>query len=131
MMRNSSYQEIVIEYGNDLDSYKKEREKSLSIYKYSIIFEGEFTELENIEKWVKKNTDIEVLESIYYDKTDYNYCFVEYFFSLEEQAIKIQDVIPRIFSTYPNAYPSPSICKTNGNGEFIEYNSKMLDAIIL
>jgi hypothetical protein len=130
-MRNSSYQEILIEYGNGLDSYRNEREHLLSKYKYSIILEGEFTELENLEKWVKKHLDIETLESIYYDKTDYNYCFVEYFFSTESQALKIQDLIPKFFSTYPNTYHSPSICRTNGNGKFIEYNSNILDVIIL
>lgn len=130
-MRNSSYQEILIEYGSDLNSYKNEREQLLSKNKYSIILEGEFTELENLEKWIKKNIDIETLESIYYDKTDYNYCFVEYFFSKENHALKTQDVIPRIFSTYPNVYPSSSVCKTNGLGEFIEYNSKMENVIIL
>ena len=130
-MRNSSYKDILIKYGNGLDSYKNEREQLLSKYKYSIIVEGEFTELENLEKWVEKNIDTESLEPIYYDKTDYNYCFVEYFFSTESNELKIQNVIPRIFSTYPNAYPSPSICRTNGSGEFIEYNSEMLDAIIL
>jgi len=130
-MRNSSYQEILIEYGNELNSYRNEREYLLSKYKHSIILEGEFTELENLEKWIEKNIDIETLESIYYAKTNYNYCFVEYFFSIESQALEIQDVIPRIFSTYPKAYPLPSICRTNGNGKFIDYNSNMLDVIIL
>lgn len=130
-MRNSSYQEILIKYGNELDFYRKEREYLLSKYKHSIILEGEFTELENLEKWVEKNLGIEKLESIYYDKTDYNYCFVEYFFSVENQALEIQNVIPKIFSTYPNTYPSQSISRTNGNGELIEYNCNMIDVIVL
>ena len=130
-MRNSSYKEMLTEYGNDFDSYKNEREQLLSKYKYSIILEGEFTELENLEKWIAENIDNETLKSIYYDKTDYNYCFVEYFFPKESYALKIQNVIPKIFSTYPNTYPSPSIFRTNGSREFIEYNSKMENVIIL
>ncbi|MBF4466104.1 hypothetical protein [Flavobacterium sp. LC2016-12] len=130
-MRNSSYQEILIKYGNELDSYRNEREYLLSKYKHSIILEGEFTELENLEKWAKKNLNIETLESIYFNKTDYNYCFAEYFFSTESEALKMQDVIPKIFSTYANVYSSPRIFRTNGNGESIEYKSNMLNVIIL
>ncbi len=130
-MRNSSYQEILIKYGNELDSYRNERAYLLAKYKHSIILEGEFTELENLEKWGKKNLNIERLESIYFNKTDYNYCFVEYFFSTESEALKMQDVIPKIFSTYANVYSAPRICRTNGNGESIEYKSNMLNVIIL
>lgn len=130
-MRNSSYQEIVLEYGNNLDSYKNQREQLLSKHKYSIILEGESTELENLEKWISKILDTKTYESIYYDKTDYNYFFVEYFFSNENNALKTQDAIPRIFSTYHNANPLPNVCKTNGKGEFIEHNPKMENVIIL
>lgn len=130
-MRNSSYQEILIKYGNELDSYRNERAYLLAKYKHSIILEGEFTELENLEKWGKNNLNIERLESIYFNKTDYNYCFVEYFFSTESEALKMQDVIPKIFSTYANVYSAPRICRTNGNGESIEYKSNMLNVIIL
>lgn len=130
-MRNSSCQEILMKYGNELDSYRNERAYLLSKYKHSIILEGEFTELENLEKWGKKNLNIERLESIYFNKTDYNYCFVEYFFSTESEALKMQDVIPKIFSTYANVHSAPRIFRTNGNGESIEYKSNMLNVIIL
>ena len=130
-MKNSTYREMLIEYGNDLDSYKNERELLLSKYNYSIILEGEFTELENLENWIKENIDLKIIESIYYDKIDYNYCFVEYFFSLENYALLVQDVIPRIFSTYQNAHPLPVILRTNGSGEFIEYKDSMQNVIIL
>ncbi|MGX7666654.1 hypothetical protein [Flavobacterium pedocola] len=122
---------MLIEYGDNLNSYEEERNQLLSQYKYSIILEGEFTELENLEKWIKKNIGIEVLESIYYDKIDYDYCFVEYFFSIEKHALETQNVIPKIFSTYANSYPSASICRTNGNKEFINYNANMSNIIIL
>ena len=61
-MKNSTYQEMLIEYENDLDSYKYEREVLFSKYKYSIILEGEFTELENLESWIKENIDINYCE---------------------------------------------------------------------
>ena len=129
-MRKSSYEEMTIEYNNDLDSYKVERNQLLSQFKYSVILEGESMELQNLEKWIIENTDLENLTFIYYDKTDYNYFFVEYFFTVEEQAKKIEKVIPKIFTTYPKAFPSQSIIRTNGNKEFIDYSSEMLDAII-
>ena len=120
-----------MEYGNDLDSYKNERELLLSKYNYSIILEGEFTELENLESWIYENIDINEIESIYYDKIDYNYCFVEYFFSSEINALKTQDVIPMIFSTYHNAHSLPITLRTNGIGEFIEYKDSMQNVIVL
>ena len=130
-MKNSNHQEMLMEYGNDLDSYKNERELLLSKYKYSIILGGEFIELENLESWIKENIDINEIESIYYDKIDYNYCFVEYFFSSEINALKTQDVIPIIFSTYHNAHHFPIILRTNGSGEFIEFKGSMQNIIIL
>lgn len=130
-MKNSTYQEMLIEYDNNLDSYKNEREVLFSKYKYSIILEGEFTELENLESWIKENIDINQIESIYYDKIDYNYCFVEYFFSSEINALKTQNVIPMIFSTYHNAHPLPITLRTNGSGEFIEYKDSMQNVIVL
>lgn len=130
-MKNSTYREMLIEYGNDLDSYKDERELLLSKYNYSIILEGEFTELENLETWIKENIDTNEIESIYYDKIDYNYCFVEYFFSLENHALLTQDVVPRIFSTYQNIQNSPNIFKTYGVGKFIEYDNSIQNVIVL
>ena len=79
----------------------------------------------------KENIDINEIESIYYDKIDYNYCFVEYFFSSEINALKTQDVIPIIFSTYHNAHHLPIILRTNGSGEFIEFKDSMQNIIIL
>ena len=130
-MKNSTYQEMLIEYDNNLDSYKNERELLLSKYKYSIILGGEYTELENLESWIKENIDINEIESIYYDKIDYNYCFVEYFFSSEINALKTQDVIPMIFSTYHNVHPLPITLRTNGSREFIEYKDSMQNVIVL
>jgi hypothetical protein len=129
-MKNSTYQEMVIEYGNDLDVYSAERNRFLIKNSHSIILEGEFMELENLEKWISKNITLETPISIYYDKLDYNYCFVEYFFSKNKHMNEIKEVIPKIFTTYLKANPSGKIFRTNGRSENIEFNTEMLNAIV-
>ena len=130
-MRNSSYKEMLRDYEGNLIDYKGQREQLLSQHKYSIILEGEYLEFDNLEKWIENQSGFKKPKSIYYDKIDYNYGYVEFFFLTEKQALEIREVIPRIFTTYPNAYPSPSISRTNGLGEFIEYDSSVIDAIVL
>jgi hypothetical protein len=125
-MRNSTYQEMLIEYGNDLDIYAVERNQFLIKNSYSIILEGEFLELENLEKWINKNIILESPASIYYDKVDYNYCFVEYFFFKKNNVIETEKVISKIFTTYA----SSKTLRTNGKSDDVEYNSEILNAIV-
>jgi hypothetical protein len=117
---------MLIEYGNDLDVYAVERNQFLIKNSYSIILEGEFMELENLEKWINKNIILESPASIYYDKVDYNYCFVEYFFFKKNNAIETEKVISKIFTTYP----SSKTLRTNGKSDDVEYNSEILNAIV-
>lgn len=134
-MRIQSFKNMESEYkttrrGLESDDLE-ERKLLLDKYKFSIIVEGEYSEIDNLENWIGQNIREDHFESIYYGKTTYNYGFVEYFFSDKEFGRKLKFIVPNIFTIYPNAYPSQKILKTDGCDNILEFNSSNKDAIIL
>lgn len=133
-MQLQSFKYMQTEYdtsngGLDIDDIN-EREKLLSKYKYSVILECEHNEFESLEKWIKENIDESCIANIYYGKTGYDYGFAEFFVTEKAIEEKLKSVIPNIYTTYANAYPSREICKTNGYGVFITYDPTDKDAIV-
>lgn len=103
-MKVSTFSEMIREYEVrpiDKDDFE-ERERLLSTYKYSVIFEGDFMEFDNVEKWLKDELSIEANNYIFYGKLDYDYGFFEFFFSSEILANKLTNILPDIFTKYPN-----------------------------
>jgi len=131
-MKVRSFQEMLIEYNiTDLDSDdKKEREKTLSKLKYSVIVEGEWTEFDNLDKWVKNNLNIDTITDLFYGKTDYDYGFREIFFEREECATKLTNVIPNIYTIYPKSNIPNDICKSDGYQKSVNYDPVFKDAIV-
>jgi hypothetical protein len=127
----SSFQEMLLEYGiSELDpDYNIERMEMLSMYKYTVILEGEFMELDNLEKWIKINLGKNTVISLFYGKTGYNYGFSEYFFDDQQQAWEATKAIPNIYTLYPASYKPNHICKSDGYGKEVEYNAEDKDAI--
>lgn len=125
-MRTVSLNEILLEYGIDNldDDDKESREELLSKYPFSLIVEAEFMELDNLERWIKKNLLVDNdMKFLFYGKTDYNFGFAEYFFKNKNNIDKIQKVIPNIYTVYPNSYPPNNISKTNGKQVSIDLDS--------
>ena len=113
-----SFEEMLEEYHiEDLDSDdKEERTKMLSLYKHSVIFEGDFLEIDNIQKWILQHLEINSAPYLFYGKLGYDYGFFEFFFPSQTLANKFAEATPTIFTTYPNG----KTLKTAGLGKFIE-----------
>ncbi|TAE11875.1 MAG: hypothetical protein EAZ95_13065 [Bacteroidetes bacterium] len=107
-----SFEEMLKEYEiEDLElADKQDRTEMLSNYTYSVIFEGDFLEYDNLEEWIKTNLDAPLVY-LFYGKLDYDYGFFELFFTEEKNAKKVAELIPILFTTYPNGETS----KTNGS----------------
>ncbi|WP_146193354.1 hypothetical protein [Flavobacterium sediminis] len=133
-MRVQSFENMEVQYKTENEGLETEdlaeRKKLLKKYLHSVIVEGEHSEFDNLEKWIKLNIDRNGLENIYYGKTGYNYGFAEYFLSEKEYQVKLKAIIPYIFTTYPNACPSSLICKSDGYNVTIEYDGFYKNAIL-
>ena len=116
-MKVSTLSEMIHEYEIrplDYDDLEK-REKLLGRHEYSVIFEGEFMEFDNAVKWLKVELSMETTNYIFYGKLGYDYGFFEFFFSSEIDANKFANILPNIFTKYPNG----SIMKSNGLDNYI------------
>lgn len=134
-MRVRTHEELLKEYdpklgGRGLDADDvNERDVLLLNHQYSVIVEGDFRELENLEKWIKTNIDENSLPQIWYGKTDYDYGFVEYFLKEEKDATALHLIVPNIYTEYLYANP-PRISKTNGAQAEIIYDSQNKEAVV-
>jgi hypothetical protein len=116
-MKLSSFAEMIKDYEVrpiDSDDFD-EREELFKTHKYSVIFEAEFLEFENVEKWINEELNLKELKCIFYGKLDYNYGFFEIFFLDESTSTKLEAILPTIYTKYPNG----QILKTNGSDNFI------------
>lgn len=102
----------------------------LERYNYSVIVEGEYMELENLEKWANENVNEVSVNQIWYGKTDYNFGLVEFFFEKEESANDFSAAAPLIYTTYPHSYPPGLICRSDGENNYVLYDSKEGTAIV-
>jgi hypothetical protein len=124
---------MLLEYNiTHLDSNENEqRSLMLSKYEYSIIIEGGHLEFDSLNKWIQINIKQNVIEDLIYDKTDYNYGFMEVFFNEHLYLSRLTQIIPNLFTTYANSYPPNQISKSNGRMESIEYKSSDKNALII
>jgi len=133
-MKIRSFEEMLLEYQIpelEPDNDERERYKMLSLFKYSVILEGEFMEFENLDKWIKIYIDEDAVNSLFYGKTGYNYGFIEYFFDNETKLSEIIKVIPNIYTLYPNANPRECVGKSDGYDSWIDYNSEDKNAVLV
>jgi len=100
-MNVRSYTEMLQEYGiEDLEADDKEdRKKMLTRYNYSVIFEGDFLEFDNVEAWVKKNIVSDPLNFLFYGKLGYNYGFFEIFLTDPKYVEELSNAIPNIMTS--------------------------------
>jgi hypothetical protein len=119
-----SFQEMLKEYDiEDLASDdKEERIKMLSEKRYSVIFEGDFLEFDNAEKWIQQNISNNPVAFLFYGKLGYDYGFFEFFFTEQKYAIEFTQVIPNLFTTYPIG----KTFKTNGYNNLIELQKRII-----
>lgn len=116
-MKVSTFLETVHEYAvrpidsDDLDK----RDILLSTHKYTIIFEADFMEFDNLEQWIKTNITNEAIEFLFYGKLEYDYGFFELFVDNQSHFEKLKNIIPTLFTVYP----SGQTAKTNGSAQLI------------
>ena len=99
-------------------------------HNYSIIIEGGWEELENLEKWIIQNMDKFQTAKIWYGKTNYDFGFVEYFLKNGDNANELSKVIPLIYTTYPHSNPPGLICKSDGENKRVLYNPEDTAAVV-
>nr|WP_294858428.1 hypothetical protein [uncultured Fluviicola sp.] len=133
-MRSQSFRELISAYkeiARDMDqSDLNERTNFLEELPFSLIIEGEYSEFENLEKWILQYLPQINYERIYYGKTDYDFGFVEYFLSDENSLQLLEQAVPLIFTTYPLALIPHTILRSDGCGIDIRYDPSMTDAIV-
>lgn len=131
-MRTQTFTELQTAYydtNHGLDNeVLEERSKLLKTHRYSLIVEGEYSELENLKLWISEHTSTP--KEIYYGKTDYDFGFVEYFFEDEANQQWTKQIVPLIFTSYPLALNPNTICRSNGYSEQVDYDPEMKNAII-
>ena len=119
-MRIHSFQDILKEYGNDIESDDlNERQEKLVTQKYSVIVEGNFFEYENAEKWIKANLNVVTINFIFYGKTGYDFGFMEYFFNTEFDSEQFKNKVPDIYTNFPDG----SCSKSDGYHKYIDFNN--------
>ena len=112
-----SYSEMIEGYNKpdlNLDD-RDERMEMLSKYKFAVIFEGDFLELDNLQKWIHENITTSPLQYLFYGKLGYDYGFFELFFDRQEDAEKVSLTVPTLYTAFPNG----KTLRTNGMDEFI------------
>lgn len=116
-MKVSTFPDMIHEYEvRPIDSDDLEQRKQLlETHKYSIIFEADFLEFDNLEEWIKTNITTDPIVFLFYGKLDYDYGFFELFVDNPTHIDKLKTIIPGLFTTYP----SGKTFKTNGSGQFI------------
>jgi hypothetical protein len=131
-MRIRNYDQLILDYGLFLESESIEcREMNIQKFRYSIIVEGNYHEIENIESWIKTNFNETEFEKIGYGKIAYDHGYVEYFFDNDKLFFKLEKVVPKIYTTYRNAIPKEIISKSEGWDNQIIYDSIDDEAIII
>lgn len=132
-MRIQTFQELQAEYGkcsrgldqDDLD----QRDVFLATFPFSIIVEGGYLEIENLEKWIGQNLPVS-FESLYFGKTGYDFGFIEYFFPEEESSRKLEQIVPLIFTTYPLAPNPNTVCRSIGYDSEEKYDPSIPGAMV-
>lgn len=122
VMRSRTFEEMQHEYITDsrFEEDIPERNEMLSKFNYSIIIEGGYLELFELEAWIKLNIGEGFINNIYYPKTGYDFLFSEYFFIDEGNVNKVYQALPDIY-TY---YPSGRKFKSDGYHNFIDYEDQ-------
>jgi hypothetical protein len=131
-MRTQTYTQMLKEYGEGYwdPGDELERNEMLPKYKCSLIIEGSYMEFDNLHKWINKNIGADG-ETLYYSKTGYDFCFIEIFSNNIDYIFKINDVVPRIYTTYPNAHPKPLTERSVGYDKHVSYKEGDKDAIVM
>jgi hypothetical protein len=133
VMRIHSFQQMLSEYGTTQAEFYDgdNREEMLTTHPYSVILEGGFMELDSLDKWIEINIGPEQINLLFYGKTGYDFGFAEYFFAEEMHAKKVTEIVPRIYTIYPDSYPPNSTEKSNGYNKHIVYDPKDESAIVI
>jgi hypothetical protein len=131
-MKLQSFQQMLLEYEvTQLEAnYENERKEMLISYPISVILEGGYLELDNLNKWIAINIGPDSIRWLFYGKTGYDYGFAEYFFADEVRAKKVATVVPHIYTIYPKSYPPNLTVKSNGYEEQIAYDPQDKNAIV-
>jgi hypothetical protein len=131
-MKLQSFQQMLLEY--EITQLEVDDENSrvemLLKYPYSVILEGGYLELDNLNKWIEINIGSDSIKWLVYGKTGYDYGFAEYFFANEIDAKRVTEVIPHIYTIYSNSYPPNRTVKSNGYDEDIVYDPQDKNAIV-
>ena len=107
-----------------------ERNKLFNQHLYSIIVEGGWLELENLEKWANENISEMPLNQVWYGKLGYDFGCVEYFFNEENNAKSFNVVVPKIYTSSPHSNPPGLIYKSDGYDRDILYNAEDPTSIV-
>jgi hypothetical protein len=132
-MKLQSWQELLLQYGiTELEPDDAISRNALLLKRpWSVILEGDFMELDSLNKWIEISLAPSSAEWLFYGKTSYNYGFAEYFFSNEPDAQAVRNAVPNIYTIYPHSNSPGLIVKTNGYGGEVVYNPGDEAAIVL
>ncbi len=121
-MKLRTYKELLIELElNNLNIDQSERNQMLRNNPFSIILEAGHMELDSLDEWIRLNLNPNTLKWIYYGKTGYDYGFIEYFGTNQEDVLKVSNVIHQIYTVYPDSSPPNQISRTDGYNNWIDY----------
>ncbi len=132
-MRVQTFEQMMSEYGiTELDAdHEISRDNALMVCPYTVIVEGDFMEFDNLNIWIGTYLGTDKLYSLFYYKTGYNFGFTEYFFTDGTDAIKVAEVVPHIYTRYPQPNPPDLTIKSNGYNEQVAYDPQDQLAIVL
>jgi hypothetical protein len=130
-MRVQSFSNLLLEYDIiDLVYDDSERTALLENLPFSVIVEGEWTELENLEKWISISLDRSEIKELFHVKTGYDFGFTEYFFADSISMEATIQAIPRIYTLYPHSLTPEQACRSIGYESYEYHDSTDKTAII-
>lgn len=101
-MKIRTQTELENEYKNlgGIEKCYQERSKLIIKYPFSVLFTADYQEIENAEKWCTNN--VSDWTKLWYGKTDYDYGYIEFFFKIEEDKVKFEDIVEGLIIKYPS-----------------------------
>jgi hypothetical protein len=131
-MRVISFIEMLQAYEKtelDQDDQVARKEMLLKL-PFSFIVEGGYKEQENLEKWIKSKIGNDKVVFLYYGKIGYDFGNAEYFFEHEDEAMKVREIVPDIYTLYPHSRTPAKAFRTIGFENEVELDPNNKKAII-
>lgn len=128
-MKLQSWQQLLFLFNSSLlnEGVEESRQTMLEKFPYSVLVEGLYVETDGLEKWIELNLGPDMIKTIFYIKSGYDYGFSEYFFASQSDAERVRNSVPHIYIQLEDAI---GIFRTDGYETTLFLDPQDTDAIV-